>query len=95
MGFRAIMQVYGLVGKTSEGIWLSAALRAICTFLSLTNQSVNLHIALKPMFYLLIMPLYKINRLFEQAHSRVKNNSYVWNDAPAHSICSCPAAKSP
>jgi len=25
------------------------------TFLSLTNQSVNLHIALKPMFYLLIV----------------------------------------
>jgi len=45
------MQVYGLAGQTSEGIWPEAALRAI--YLSLTNQYVNLHIALNPMFYLL------------------------------------------
>jgi len=38
------MQVYGLVGQLR--FWPH-------TFLSLTNQSVNLHIARKSMFYLL------------------------------------------
>jgi len=44
------MQVYGLFGQTEEGIWPEAQ---PFSFRGLTNQSVNLHIVLKSMFYLL------------------------------------------
>jgi hypothetical protein len=42
------MQVYALVGQTSKGIRSEAH-----NFLSLTNQSVNLHFARTIMFYML------------------------------------------
>ena len=47
------MQVYGLVGQTEEGTYGPKRSWEPYSFRSVTNQSVNLHIARKPMFYLL------------------------------------------